>query len=364
MVADAEGRYGLGMMMLPPVDEMYEALLARDRTYDGLFVVAVKTTSIFCRPTCPARKPKQANVEFFSTARDALHAGYRACKRCQPMDDAGAPPRWVQSLFDAIEQDPQSRRTDADLRTMDIDPARARRFFKQRYGMTFQAYQRARRMGQALSELRTGAPVTQTSLRNGYESESGFREAFTRLFGDTPMQSSALHCMQARWIDTPLGAMLAIANSNGVCLLEFVDRRMIERQIAILRRRFKCTIVPGPNAHLESIKAEMDSYFAGSLQLFQTPLVLDGTPFQQNVWERLLQIPHGETLSYSQLADDIGRAGAQRAVGRANGDNRLGIVVPCHRVVRSDGTLCGYGGGMWRKKWLLEHETSHAAAVS
>lgn len=348
------------MKTMPSCDEMYDAVLRRDAGFDGLFVIAVKTTSIFCRPICPAKKPLRRNVEFFATASDALHAGYRPCKRCRPMDDAGAPPPWVRGLIDDLDRDPSARRTDADLRAMRIDPARARRFFKQRYGMTFHAYQRARRMGQALSELRHGKPVTPTGLRNGYDSDSGFRAAFTKLFGEPPGRSDSLNCPVARWLDTPLGAMLAIASDEGVCLLEFVDRRMIERQITIVRRRFDCTIVPGRNEHLDSIEAELTSYFAGALREFETPIVLAGSAFQESVWQRLRRIPYGETLSYSELAEDIKRPGAQRAVGRANGDNRLAIIVPCHRVVRSDGTLCGYGGGLWRKRWLLEHERGHA----
>jgi len=155
--------------------------------------------------------------------------------------------------------------------------------------------------------------------------------------------------------------MLAVANDQGLCLLEFVDRRGLETQIATLRRRLGCAIFPGENEHLDTIADELSRYFDGEPTRFTVPLVLPGTPFQLKVWHRLRQIPPGETLSYAKLAEVIGRPGAQRAVGRANGDNRIAIVVPCHRVVRSDGTLCGYGGGLWRKKWLLQHERETAS---
>jgi len=341
---------------LPPRKEMHRALLARDSTYDGLFFVAVKTTGIFCRPTCPARKPKAVNVEYLATARDALHAGYRPCKRCRPMDMHGTPPAWVQRVMDAVDRAPGSRFADADLRAMGIDPARARRYFKDHYGMTFHAYHRARRMGRALAAVRGGGDLNAVGLDNGFESTNGFRDAFARVFGKPPGRGRELSCLLARWLDTPLGAMLAVVGDEGLCLLEFVDRRAIERQIDVLRRRMNAAIVPGDNAHLDMIENELSRYFDGTLQRFRVPIVAPGTPFQERVWRRLRKIPYGRTLSYAQLAEDIDRPGAQRAVGRANGDNRLAIVIPCHRVVRSDGTLCGYGGGVWRKRWLLGHE--------
>lgn len=348
------------MFKLPDEATMYRALLARDPACDGVFVVAVKTTGVFCRPICTARKPRPQNVEFFATAREALQAGYRPCKRCRPLDAHGKPPAWIRRLLDHVARDPNSRFTDADLRALSLDPVRARRYFKEHYGMTFHAYQRARRMGLALTDVRRGHDLNAVGLRHGFESASGFRDAFRRVFGRPPGRGRSMSCLLARWLDTPLSAMLGVANDDGLCLLEFVDRRALERQIVTLRRRMRCAIVPGNNQHLDTIADELSRYFDGTLTQFTVPVVLAGTPFQLAVWNRLRRIPHGQTLSYAQLAEDIGRPGSQRAVGRANGDNRVAIVVPCHRVVRADGTLCGYGGGLWRKKWLLEQERAVA----
>jgi AraC family transcriptional regulator of adaptative response/methylated-DNA-[protein]-cysteine methyltransferase len=347
------------MMTLPTEDQMYRAVIRRDAEFDGVFFTAVKTTGIFCRPTCASRKPRRTSVEFFSNPREAMLAGYRPCKRCRPMDMIGKPPAWVRQLSDTIDREPAKRIRASDLRAMDIDPSRAARWYKQHYGMTFQAYHRARRMGMALASVRSGIDLNHAGLRNGFESASGFRDAFARTFGTPPGRASTLACLFARWLDTPLGAMLAIANDDGLCLLEFVDRRMLETQLATVRKRFGCAIVPGENDHLEQAADELVRYFDGSLTQFKVPLVMRGTPFQVKAWQRLMEIPCGETLSYAQMARDIGSPGAQRAVGKANGDNRIAIIIPCHRVVRSDGTLCGYGGGLWRKKWLLEHETNH-----
>lgn len=344
------------MFTLPNEQTLYGALVARDAAYDGVFFAAVRTTRIFCRPTCAAKKPRRRNVEYFATARDALHAGYRPCRRCRPMDMHRRPPAWVTELMERVDRAPGGRLRDEDLRVLAIEPARARRYFKEHYGMTFHAYHRARRLGLALAEVRRGQDLNAVGLRHGFDSASGFRDAFARLFGKPPGNGRAINCLRAGWLDTPLGAMLAVAGEDGVCLLEFVDRRSFEAQVATLRRRLGAAIVPGDNEWLERLSDELARYFLGTLREFTVPLMRSGTPFQRKVCERLTRIPYGATLSYARLAEDIGRPGAQRAVGRANGDNRIAIVIPCHRVVRSDGSLCGYGGGLWRKQWLLDLE--------
>ena len=350
------------MLTLPRNDEMYRAILNRDAAYDGVFYTAVKTTGIFCRPTCPARKPRRESVEFFSSARDAMLAGYRPCKRCAPLEQGTPRPAWVRRLTERIESDPARPLRSADLRAMQIDPARASRWFKRHHGMTFQAFHRARRMGTALASVRSGRGLDHAGLDAGFESTSGFRAAFERTFGTTPGRARGASCLLARWLDSPLGAMLAVAGDDGLCLLEFVDRRMLQTQIQRLRHRLGSAIVPGDNAHLRHAAADLKRYFARDLRQFTVKLAIYGTPFQVKVWQRLLEIPHGDTCSYSQMARDLGAPASQRAVGRANGDNRIAIIIPCHRVVRSDGTLCGYGGGLWRKKWLLEHEQRIADA--
>ena len=335
---------------------MYRAIEKRDKSFVGVFFVAVKTTGIFCRPGCPARVPLRQNVEFFSRAADALYAGYRPCLRCRPMDAGEKPPNWIEPLLAAVDASPTDRIRDRDLRNLGVAPERARRWFKTRYGMTFQGYHRARRMGIALKTIRNGGDQVDAAIETGYDSDSGFRDAFEKVLGTPPSRAAGLNAMTASWIETSLGPMLAAANDEGLCLLEFVDRRMLPVQIERLRRTFECAVIPGTNHFLKTIEKELGEYFDGKLRNFETPLVLKGTEFQEKVWKRLLQIPYGETLSYGQMAADIGLKDAQRAVGRANGDNRLAIVVPCHRVIKSDGTLCGYGGGLWRKKRLLELE--------
>jgi AraC family transcriptional regulator of adaptative response/methylated-DNA-[protein]-cysteine methyltransferase len=253
-----------------------------------------------------------------------------------------------------VEAAKGTRLRDRDLRAMSVDPIRARRYFKRHYGMTFQAYDRARRMGMAMAAIRRGAKLGDVGF--GFESQSGFRDAFRRTFGTTPGKSRGGDCIVTTVLESPVGPLIACATSEAVCLLEFGDRRAVETQVATLRSRFERAIVPGRNEHLERLKAELRGYFAGELKEFSVPIAHPGTPFQEAVWRRLLSIPYGETLSYAQLAIDVGRAGAQRAVGTANGKNRIAIIIPCHRVVNKSGKLGGYGGGLWRKQFLLNLE--------
>ena len=341
---------------LPSPTEMYSALLRKDSAYEGVFWVGVRTTSIFCRPSCPAKKPKVENVEYFPRVKDALAAGYRPCRRCTPLDPAGQAPSWVAPLCLEMDTTTTGRITDTCLRARGLDPARVRRWFQKTHGLTFQAYQRSRRLAGAVRQLDAGSNVTRTAFDTGYESLSGFRDAFAQLFGASPSVVNGDAVLVARRIGTPLGPMIGIANSEGLCLLEFADRPMLETQVKRVRRLLAATVTPGDNPHLDRIELELEEYFAGRLKHFQTPAVTPGSGFQRQVWKSLRAIPYGSTLSYDALARQLSSPGAQRAVGRANGDNRLAIIIPCHRVIRADGTLSGYGGGLWRKRRLLELE--------
>ncbi len=243
---------------LPTDDVMYRALLERDSQYEGVFFVAVRTTGIFCRPTCTARKPKRENVEFFASPAAALHAGYRPCKVCQPTEDSSVPPIWMRELLNWIEQSPpETRIGDLDLRERSIDPVRARRYFRKHYGMTFHAYQRARRLAGAMRDIRAGVALSAAPYRNGYDSDSGFRDAFTKMFGDPPSRAKQIDCLSAHWTTSPLGPLLIVAGERGVCLLEFVDQRALENELDSIRRTFGAVIVPGINRHITQLVSEL-----------------------------------------------------------------------------------------------------------
>jgi AraC family transcriptional regulator of adaptative response/methylated-DNA-[protein]-cysteine methyltransferase len=345
---------------LPTRRTMYRALSRRDAAYEGVFFTGVKTTGIFCRPTCKAKRPREENVEFFPSVNEALHGGYRPCRLCRPMDSTRPVPPLVERLRRAVEDAADGRVTDKDLVAMGVEPSTARRQFKAYHGMTFHAYQRARRMGLALRDVKSGRPVIEVQLDRGYESTSGFREAFARVFGAPPRGAKTAACLLARRIETPLGTMLALADDAGLRLLEFVDRRGLERELVVLRRRLKCAIVPGQHAHLDTVAAQLGEYFAGQRLDFEVPLSPVGSEFQQRVWTELQRIPGGRTRSYAEMAQRLGIPKGPRAVGRANGSNMLALVIPCHRVINTDGSLNGYAGGLWRKQRLLEHEQKFA----
>jgi AraC family transcriptional regulator of adaptative response/methylated-DNA-[protein]-cysteine methyltransferase len=272
------------------------------------------------------------------------------------MSAATSAPNWLAPLVDEMLRNPDIRLRDEDLRQRGLDPVQVRRTFKRSFGMTFQAYQRACRLGTAMRALHEGASTIDAGLDAGFESDSGFRDAFAKVFGETPGGARETTLLSAAWIETPLGPMLAVAGDRGLELLEFVDRRALETELRELRRSLGSAIVPGDHPILRQTRNELSEYFDRGRREFTMPLNQRGSEFQLKAWRALCRIPYGDTRSYADMAREVGSPAAVRAIGRVNGQNRIAIVVPCHRVIRSDGTLCGYGGGRWRKQWLLEHE--------
>lgn len=336
-------------------NEYYQALITKNTEYEGVFYVGVKTTGVFCRPTCPAKKPKFENCEFFETAKEALLASFRPCQRCQPLSHPNQVSSIVRTLVKAIEDNPEKRWKEQDFRELAIDVSTARRQFKKRFGMTFVEYARARRMGLAMKHIKNGNTVIDAQLAMGYESSSGFRDAFSKIMGTSPSHAYNL-VLKAAWLDTKLGPMIAIADENGLYLLEFIDRRGLENEVHRLKKKLKAVIIPGVTQIIKSIESEITQYFEEKNVIFKTPIHLIGSPFQKRVWEELRKIPPGETRSYLQIAELLNKPTACRAVAQANGANQLAIIVPCHRVINTNGELGGYGGGVARKQWLLKHE--------
>lgn len=343
------------MLKYKKIHKYYKALINKETAYEGIFFVGAKTTGIFCRPACPAKKPKLENCEFFETAKEALLASFRPCKRCRPLSHPNQVSATVRTLVNAIEADPEKRWKEQDFRKLSIDESTARRQFKNRFGMTFVEYARCRRMGLALKHIKEGNAVIDAQLTIGYGSSSGFCDAFTKAMGAAPTRMHHL-ILKAAWLDTKLGPMIGIADENGLYLLEFVDRLGLESEVLKLKKRFHAVILPGETDTIKSVDAELVDYFNGTNLLFKTPIHLFGSPFQKNVWHELRKIPPGVTCSYSEIAKSINVPTACRAVARANGANQLAIIVPCHRVINSTGEIGGYGGGVARKQWLLEHE--------
>ncbi len=338
------------------IDTYYDALVRRDPEYLGIFFVGVKTTGIFCLSTCRARKPLKKNVEFFPDLPEVLQHGYRPCKICRPTENAHEAPEDVQSALQLVQAAEFQKVSDADLREAGLAPERIRRWFKQHHGVTFQAYQRMLRVNRAYQDLKSGGSVSASAFDQGYESLSGFAYTYQKILGRNPSAADAPAPIVLSRITTPLGPMFIGATEEGICLLEFTDRRMLETEFKDLQRRLQTRIIAGSNAHSRQLERELGEYFEGKRQHFEVALDTPGTDFQQMVWEGLQDIPYGTTRSYQAQATHLGRPKAVRAVASANGHNRVSIVVPCHRVIGKDGNLTGYGGGLPRKRWLLDHE--------
>jgi len=346
------------MFDLPDSDTLYAALCAKDPGFDGRAYVAVRTTGIFCRFTCPARKPLRKNCTFYPTAGACLDAGFRACKRCHPLNQTGDP--LVEGLLNRLDADPARRWRETDLIAMGHDPSTVRRAFKRHFGLSFLDMARQRRLKEGFSALSETGSVTEAQLDAGFESPSAFRAAFARLLGVAPGSLRANARLQADWIDTALGPMVAVSDARALYLLEFADRKALPAELKRLMRDAKGDLGLGRPAPTDQVARDLARFMDGETAQFTVPLAPGGTPFQRQVWDALQRIPPGETRSYSSLAAELGRPEATRAVARANGANRIAIVIPCHRVLGADGSLTGYGGGLWRKRRLIEIERRQA----
>lgn len=336
-------------------DIFYKAFIERDSSFEGVFVVAVKTTGIFCRPTCPA-KPKLENIDFFHSANEAMQNGYRACKICKPLEKQGNPPDSIKQLLKYMEENPTVKIKDSGLQELGLEPNQVRRWFLKNYKQTFHAYQRMYRANNAFQRIQSEQSITDIAYDSGYDSLSGFNSMFKNVIGSSPQKSKDKHIINITYIETDLGLMIAAATKKGICMFEFADYKLIDLEVRQLREEFKAPIVQGDNPHFHTLRKQLNEYFGGKLKKFDIPLDLAGTEFQKQVWLGLLQIPYGCTTTYAKQAELLGKPSAVRAVANANGKNKISIILPCHRVIGSNGTLTGYGGGIWRKKKLLEFE--------
>ena len=345
---------------LPDNDALYAALIARDPAYDGIAYVGVTTTGIFCRLSCPARKPRRENSVFYPSVAECLDAGYRPCLRCRPLAAFGAADPIIRSALTALEAD--RRGGPRDRRPVEADDDRGQGLLGDPDG------EREQVDGEDVDrwELSVHTEVfddevvdprfIEAQQAGGFDSGSGFRAAFTRVLGRPPASFSSEETLRADWIESPIGAMVAVADRTHLHLLEFFDRRALPTELNALQHKLRRSIGFGRFEPTDQIESELARYFDGEPDPFETPLKWHGSEFTRTVWTALRRIPPGETRSYADIARDVGRPSAVRAVARANGANQLALIVPCHRVIGSDGSLTGYGGGLWRKQWLIDHE--------
>ncbi|HEX8840473.1 MAG TPA: methylated-DNA--[protein]-cysteine S-methyltransferase [Sphingomicrobium sp.] len=333
-------------------DTAWAAFMRRDRAWDGRILGAVKSTGIYCKPSCPARRPKRENVEFFVDAQEARAAGYRACMRCKP-DEVGRDREAVAHAVKLIEQAEEAPSLTDLSAAVGYAPHHFQRLFKRDLGVSPAEYARALRNRRSEAALKANERVTDAVYDAGYSAPSSFYSDAKERLGMTPSAwRNGGRGETIRWthFDSPLGEMFIAATSKGICRLTFDDSE------ETLRRLF-------PNATVIRDDGGLKDLVEGALQAIERPLAMPdlpidvaGTAFQEAVWRELRKIPAGETRSYAEIAAAIGCPKAVRAVGSANGDNHVCVLIPCHRVIRSDGSLGGYGGGIERKKKLLASE--------
>lgn len=339
-------------------DDKYSVVGSKNPEYDGTFFTIVKTTGIFCLPSCRARAPKAKNVIFYDTIEEALQNGFRPCKICKPMDEIGETPTSIKNIIAELQQNPHEKISDEHLKLRGIEPHTIRRWFKKNHNITFHSFQRMLRINYAFTNIKKGNSITHSAFESGYESLSGFNESYRSLFGESASKSKDKAVINVLRFSSPIGSIIACATEKGLCFLGFIGQKRIVKQFEEIRKQFDAIILPGNNIHLAKAKKEIKEYFEGSRKTFSVPLDIVGTDFRKKVWDKLLNIPYGKTVSYKDQAIAINNIKAIRAVASSNGANKISIIIPCHRVIGSDGSLTGYAGGIQKKSWLLNFEKS------
>ena len=342
-------------------EERWQAVKRRDPALDGTFLFAVRTTGIYCRPSCASRPAKRENVSFFSTAAQAEKAGYRACKRCRP-DQLGAPDPQMQAVkraCDRIETAEEAPKLAELAASAGLSPYHFHRVFKALTGVTPKAYAAETRARRAADKLRTAETVTEAIYDAGFNSSSRFYENTAARLGMTPgavRRGGAGAVIRFAVGEASLGAVLVAATDKGVCAITLGDDP--EALVRDLQDRFPRAEFKGGDAEFERTIAEVVGLVEAPAQRLDLPLDIRGTAFQQKVWAALQTIPPGKTATYKEIARAIGQPTAVRAVAQACGANPLAIAIPCHRVVRSDGDLSGYRWGVERKRELIAREAA------
>jgi AraC family transcriptional regulator, regulatory protein of adaptative response / methylated-DNA-[protein]-cysteine methyltransferase len=344
-------------------DDRWNAVQHRDASADGAFFYGVRTTGVFCRPSCASRLPHRQNVDFFASPDAARAAGYRECKRCQP----GGLPRELEIVnraCAALDADPQQRLTLAQLGdAVHVSPFHLQRIFKRVVGVSPRQYQAARRGAALRDALRSGADVTRATLDAGFGSPSRMYDSAAAELGMAPSayrrKGAGLHVYYAS-APTPLGRVLVAMTNKGICKIAFGDDPA--PLVDDLRSEFASADLTDDPKRLAPFIEQVQTYLRGEREQFDLPLDIAATAFKQRVWEALRSIPYGETRSYSQIAEAVGSPRAVRAVANACATNPVALAIPCHRVVHKDGNLTGYRWGTARKATLLDTEAHRNAS--
>jgi AraC family transcriptional regulator, regulatory protein of adaptative response / methylated-DNA-[protein]-cysteine methyltransferase len=340
-------------------DARWAAVVARDAALDGHFVTAVETTGIYCRPSCPAKRPNRENVRFFATPAEAERAGFRPCKRCKPTEASLAEQQAekVKAACRLIETADETPKLDELAKAVGLSPYHFHRLFKAVLGVTPKAYATAHRHNRVRDELGRSATVTQAIYGAGFNSNGRFYANSSEMLGMTPSQFRAGGAeaeIKFAIGQSSLGLVLIAASDKGVCAILFGDDP--DGLARELNKQFPRARLVGSDAAFEALAAKVIRFVEDPRPGLDLPLDIRGTAFQHRVWQALRRIPAGSTASYAEIAKAIGAPKAVRAVARACATNRIAVAIPCHRVIGSDGSLTGYAGGIERKRALLAKE--------
>jgi AraC family transcriptional regulator of adaptative response/methylated-DNA-[protein]-cysteine methyltransferase len=337
-------------------DTAWAAVQRRDRAFDGRFVTGVLTTGIYCRPSCAARHPKRENVRFFASGGEAEAAGLRPCLRCKP-DEVARDAEAMTRALALIESNETPPSLDSLAEAVGYSPFHFHRLFKRATGVTPADYARGLRAKRAEAALAENERITDAIYDAGYSGPARFYADAGKRLGMTPSAwRDGGRGETIRWAtaETDLGTMLVAATAKGICRLSF------DEDESALRRRFPKAMIEHGGADMAELVRRTVAAVNAPEKPHDLPLDVHGTAFQEAVWRELQRIPAGETRTYAQIAAAVGRPAAVRAAGTANGDNNVAVLIPCHRVIRTDGTLGGYAYGLERKEKLLRREKARA----
>ncbi|WP_230413796.1 bifunctional DNA-binding transcriptional regulator/O6-methylguanine-DNA methyltransferase Ada [Undibacterium umbellatum] len=361
MLTYANVREKKGPAMPVDLDDVrWDAVCIKNRDLDGEFVFAVKTTGIYCRPSCPAKTAKRQNVEFYETTVLAQQAGYRACKRCHPdgVSQEHSRNSMIETACQLIKNSEAPLKLETLASKMAMSPHHFHRIFKELTGVTPKQYQSALQKEKVRSLLNQSASISGAIYDAGYNSASRFYEMAGAMLGMSPKAYRAgAEDLQMQYMvcESALGLLLIASTEKGICTIEFGDSASVLEQV--LQQRFPKASIRAAETHFKEWVTSILAYIQQPRGLLDLPLDVQGTAFQQRVWKALQDIPPGQTASYAEIAKRIGSPSSVRAVANACASNQFAVAIPCHRVIRSDGDVTGYRWGMERKKALLKRES-------
>jgi len=345
-------------------DEQWRAIITRDRVADNRFVYAVKTTGIYCRPSCASRRPKRTNVRIFASGAMAAQAGFRPCRKCRPEAERSTAEERVFAACRYIEQSPEAPRLAEVAKLVGLSASHFHRLFSRTLGVTPREYATSCRSKRLRDHLERGETVTSAIYGAGFAAASRCYDSARAELGMTPAtlrRGGAGQEIQWALTRCHLGWILVAATDAGICLIEFGDTAA--ELEASLRARFPAAVFKAGGQDFRNWVEQVIAFVQAPERGLRLPLDIQGTAFQRKVWKALQAIPAGETVTYTELAARIGQPSAVRAVASACAANRLAVAIPCHRVVRSDGSLSGYRWGVERKKQLLQQEAIAASPI-